>query len=152
MSPEGLADMEVSELRKRILRAIDDAKKDLSTRRTVLDSAAHAYEEFLRAVAVPLLRQASIVLKASGELFDVHTPAGSVRLVAERSPHTFLEIELDVDRPEPEVIGRVSVTRGRQGLVVEERPIVPGRPVADLTEEDLTAFLVTEIPKLVVRS
>ena len=144
--------MDVSELRKLILRAIDEAKKDVSARRTVLDAAARAYEEFLAAVAVPLLRQAAVVLKASGQLFDVHTPAGSVRLVAERAPHTFLEIELDVERPEPEVIGRVSVTRGRQGLVVEERPIVPGRPVAKLTEEDLTAFLIAEIPKLVVRS
>jgi hypothetical protein len=143
--------MDVSELRKRILRAIEEAKKDVSARRTVLDGATRAYEEFLGAVAVPLLRQAAIVLKASGQLFDVHTPAGSVRLVAERSPHTFLELELDVERPEPEVIGRVSVTRGRQGLVVEERPIVPGRPVAKLTEEDLTSFLVTEIPKLVVK-
>jgi hypothetical protein len=144
--------MDVSELRKLILRAIDDAKKDISARRGLLDAAAKAYEEFLAMIAVPLLRQSATVLKASGELFDVHTPAGSVRLVAERSPHTFLEIELDVTRPQPEVIGRVSLTRGRQGLVVEERPIVAGRPVAELTEEDLTAFLVTEIPKLVVRS
>jgi hypothetical protein len=144
--------MDVSELRKRILRAIDDAKTDLSERRTVLDTAGKAYEGFLDATAVPLLRQAANVLKASGHLFDVHTPAGSVRLVAERSPHTFLEIDLDVSGSEPEVIGRISLTRGRQGLVVEERPIVPGRPVAKLTEEDLTAFLVSEIPKLVVKS
>ena len=144
--------MDVSELRKRILRAIEDAKTDLSERRTVLDTAGKAYEGFLDATAVPLLRQAANVLKASGHLFDVHTPAGSVRLVAERSPHTFLEIDLDVSGSEPEVIGRISLTRGRQGLVVEERPIVPGRAVAKLTEEDLTAFLVSEIPKLVVKS
>ena len=144
--------MDVSELRKRILRAIDGAKKDVSARRTVLDAAARDYDEFLGAIAVPLLRQAAIVLKASGELFDVHTPAGSVRLVAERSPHTFVEIDLDVTRSEPEVIGRVSLTRGRQGLVVEERPIVEGRPIGKLTEEDLTEFLVTEIPKLIVKT
>src|SRR6185503_5818844 len=107
--------MDVSELRKRILRAIDEAKKDVSARRGVQDAAARAYEQFLETIAVPLLRQSAIVLKASGQLFDVHTPAGSVRLVAERSPHTFLEIELDVSRPEPAVMGRVSLTRGRQG-------------------------------------
>lgn len=144
--------MDVSELRKRILRAIEDAKKDLSERRLVLDAAGKAYEAFLDATAVPLLRQAANVLKASGQVFDVHTPAGSVRLVAERSPQTFLEIDLDVSGPEPEVIGRVSLTRGRHGLVVEERPIARGRAVGKLTEEDLTAFLVTEIPKLVVKS
>jgi hypothetical protein len=144
--------MDVSELRKRILRAIDDAKKDVSARRSTLDAASKAYEEFLDAVAVPLLRQSANVLKASGHLFDVHTPAGSVRLVAERSPHTFLEIALDTSQPDPEVIGRVSLTRGRQGLVVEERPIAEARPVGKLTEEDLAAFLITEIPKLVVKS
>jgi hypothetical protein len=144
--------MDVSELRKRILRAIDDAKKDVSARRSTLDAANKAYEQFLDAVAVPLLRQSANVLKASGHLFDVHTPAGSVRLVAERSPHTFLEIALDSSQPDPEVIGRVSLTRGRQGLVVEERPIATARPVEKLTEEDLAAFLITEIPKLVVKS
>jgi hypothetical protein len=144
--------MDVSELRKRILRAIDEAKKDVSARRGVQDAAARAYEQFLDTIAVPLLRQSAIVLKASGELFDVHTPAGSVRLVAERSPHTFLEIELDVSRPEPEVMGRVSLTRGRQGLVVEERPIVEGRAIDKLTEDDVVAFLMTEIPKLVVKT
>jgi hypothetical protein len=144
--------MDVSELRKRILRAIDEAKKDVSARRGVQDAAARAYEQFLETIAVPLLRQSAIVLKASGELFDVHTPAGSVRLVAERSPHTFLEIELDVSRPKPEVMGRVSLTRGRQGLVVEERPIVEGRAIDQLTEDDVVAFLMTEIPKLVVKT
>ena len=143
--------MDVSELRKRILRAIDEAKHDLSSRRDVRDAATRAYEDFLTKTAVPLLRQAAVVLKASGQLFDVHTPAGSVRLVAERSPHTFLELDLDLEREPPGVIGRVSLERGRQGLIIEERPIVNGRAVANLTEEDLAAFLVTEIPKLVVR-
>jgi hypothetical protein len=117
----------------------------------VVVAATTAYDEFLTTFAVPLLRQAANVLKASGQLFDVHTPARSARLVAESSPHTFLELDLDLERDPPGVIGRVSLTRGRQGHVIEERPIVPGRTVANLTEEDLTAFLVAEIPKLVVR-
>ena len=143
--------MDVSELRKRILRAIEDAKRDVSARRSVIDAATRAYEQFLEEVAVPMVRQAAVVLKASGQLYEVHTPANSVRLVAEKSPHTFLEIELDVEGPEPQVIGRVSVTRGRQGQVVEERPIASRRKVSELTEEDVSAFLVAEIPKLVVR-
>jgi hypothetical protein len=143
--------MDVSELRKRILRAIDEARRDVSARRTVVDAATRAYEQFLVSTAVPMLRQSAIVLKAAGHLFDVHTPANSVRLVAEKSPHTFLELELDTAADDPQVIGRVSLTRGRQGLIVEERPIANGRSVADLTEEDLSAFLVAEIPKLVVK-
>ena len=49
------------------------------------------------------------------------------------------------------VFGRVSLARGRQSHVIEERPIAD-KPIADLTEEDLSAFLILEIPKLVVRS
>jgi hypothetical protein len=144
--------MDVSELRKRILRAIDDARRDATDRRAVVDQAAKAYETFLAQIAVPLLRQSAVVLNATGAQFIVHTPAGTARLASERSAETFLEFELDSARPNPEVIGRVSLARGgRQGQVVEERPIVAGRAVDRLTEEDVSAFLVAEIPKLVIK-
>lgn len=144
--------MDVSELRKRILRAIDDARREASDRRVAVDEAAKAFERFLNDVAVPLLRQAATVLNATGPAFTVHTPAGSVRLASEKSPETYLELELDAARPSPEVLGRISLARGgRQGQVIEERPIAAGKPVDRLTEEDLSAFLVAEVPKLVVR-
>ena len=54
--------MDVSELRKRILRALDDARKDAVVRRREVDEAANAYETFLEQVAVPLMRQAAQVL------------------------------------------------------------------------------------------
>jgi hypothetical protein len=56
--------MDVSDLRKRILRAIDDARKDASARRTVVDEAAKAFDTFLTGMAVPLMRQAVNVLRA----------------------------------------------------------------------------------------
>lgn len=145
--------MDVSELRKRILRSIDDARREASERRTTVDDAKKAYGRFLSEIAVPLLHQSASVLNASGVTFAVHTPADSARLVSETAPETYLEIELDAARPHPEVIGRVSVARGgRRGQLVEERPIVAGKPVNRLTEDDVSVFLVTEIPKLVVRS
>ena len=52
---------------------------------------------------------------------------------------------------EPEVVGRVSLARGRQGVVVDERPIAAGRPIEKLTEEDLAAYLVAAVPRLLVR-
>ncbi|MEO7189777.1 MAG: hypothetical protein ABI051_01825 [Vicinamibacterales bacterium] len=143
--------MDVSELRKRILRGIEDAKSDVAARRVIVDEARAGYASFLAEVAVPMMRQAETVLKAAGYLFDVHTPAESVRLVAEKSPHTFLEFELDASRTTPQVVGRVSLTRGRQGQIVEERPLGGSRPVSALSEEDLSAFLVTEIPRLIVK-
>lgn len=142
--------MDVSELRKRILRAIDEARQDAANRRTVVDASAQAYQAFLRDTAVPLLRQAAQVLNAAGHTFIVHTPAASARLAAEKSPETFLEIELDAARPEPIVIGRVSVARGRHGQVIEERPIAE-KAIAALSEDDVSAFLVVEVPKLVVK-
>lgn len=145
--------MDVSELRKQILRAIDDARRTAAERRVAVDDAARAYSSFLSEIAVPLLRQAATVLSASGPSFIVHTPAESVRIASETSPETYLEIALDTSRPQPEVIGRLSLSRGgRHGQLIEERSVVAGKSVGNLTEADLSAFLIAEIPKLVVRS
>jgi hypothetical protein len=145
--------MDVSELRQKILRSIDEARRDASERRTVVDDARKAYGRFLSDVAVPLLRQSASVLNATGAVFSVNTPAESARLVADGTAATFLELELDTNREHPEVIGRVSVTRGgRRGQVVEERPIAAGKPVERITEDDVSQFLISEIPKLIVRS
>ena len=143
--------MDVSELRKQILRALDDARKDASSRRTVVDEAARAYTEFHENIAVPLLRQAATVLKGEGQLFTVHAPAESVRLVTEKAPDTFIELALDTSGREPQVLGRVSLSRGRQGRV-EERPLAGGKRIVDLTEDDVAEFLLRELPKLIVRS
>jgi hypothetical protein len=91
------------------------------------------------------------VLKAEGQLFSVHAPAGSVRLVADGAPETFVECELDTSTPVPHVTGRISLTRGRRGHVVEEGPIGDGRPVGELAEQDVAQFLVRAIPRLVVK-
>jgi hypothetical protein len=141
--------MDVSELRKRILRALDDSRKELSARRGLVDAAATAYDLFLENTAVPMMRQAASVLVAAGHPYSVHTPARAVRLAADGHPETFIELELDTNRSTPAVLGRVCLTRGRRGVIVDEREIAAGKPVADLTEEDLAAFLTTEIPRLI---
>ena len=56
--------MDVSDLRKRILRALDDARKDATSRRAVVDEATQAYATFLQTLGVPLLKQAVQVLRA----------------------------------------------------------------------------------------
>jgi hypothetical protein len=143
--------MDVSELRKRILYALDDARRQSVVRRSVVDAASSAYDGFLEKIAVPMFRQAASVLVAAGHPFAAHTPGGSVRLVSEHAPETFLELSLDVRPDDPVVVGRVSLTRGRHGHLLDERPIAPGKSVAALTEEDLSAFLTTEIPRLVMK-
>jgi hypothetical protein len=143
--------MDVSELRRRILGALDAARRDATARRAVADEAARAYAAFVDRVAVPLLKQAGEVLRAERHAFSVQTPAEGPRLVSDVAPHTFLEFQLDVTPAVPQVIGRLSVTRGRLGVVVTERPIGAGQQVGDLTDQDVAAFLVTELPRLVVK-
>ena len=143
--------MDVSELRKRILHALDTARKDAVVRRSTVDEAARAFERFLETIAVPLLKQSQDVLRAEGQSFTTHAPVGSARLVSGSSPNTFVEFTLDITPAVPQVIGRVSLARGRQAVVVEERPISTTKAVADLSDDDVAQFLVTEIPKLIVR-
>lgn len=144
--------MDVSDLRKRILRALDEGRREDALRRAANDEAGRAYAEFLEAIALPLLRQAQQVLKAENQEFTMHAPAGSAALVSNASPDTLLEFVLDTSGARPQVLGRVSVARGRGRVIVEERPVTPDTPIAALTEEDVAGFLVTEIPKLVART
>jgi hypothetical protein len=143
--------MDVSELRRRILRALDDAKNDAALRRTEVDASLRAYDEFLERVAVPVLRQTQLVLKAEGHSFTVHAPAGGARIVSDNSAETFLEFVLDQSGERPLVIGRTSRQRGRGRVAVEERPVVIDKPIASVTDEDVAAFLVAELPRLVRR-
>jgi hypothetical protein len=143
--------MDVSDLRKRIIRALDDARKEATERRQAADEAKVAYETFLERVGGPLFKQAATVLRGEGHDYTVHTPAGSVRLVSDRSPHEFIEMELAVDGGGPHVIGRTSLLRGGRDPLIEENPVAPGKGVAQLSETDVTAFLVKEIPRLINR-
>jgi hypothetical protein len=143
--------MDVSDLRRRILRALDEAKNDAALRRTEVDASQRAYEEFLEQVAVPVLRQTQLVLKAEGHGFTVHAPAGSARIVSDTAMETFLEFVLDQSGERPLILGRTSRQRGRGRVVIDERPVVTDRPIASVTDEDVAAFLVAELPRLVKR-
>lgn len=147
--------MDVSDLRQRILRALDAAKieptrrpEDAANRRAELDAAKRAYDGFLANTAVPLLKQAQAILKAEGRLFSVHSPADSARLISDASPTTFIEFVLDPSGPRPQVVGRISVGRGKR-TNVEERPLADGKAIQDIGEDDVAGFLVAEIPRLV---
>jgi len=143
--------MDVSELRKGILRALDAARQEASTRRQVRDDAGAAFARFLEQVVTPMMRQAAEVLRAERHDFTVQTPGGSARLASDRSGQDFIEIELDASAAPPAVIGRTSVARGRRGVVVEERPIAPGKSIGEITEQDVADFLLSEIQRLVTK-
>ena len=142
--------MEVSEVRRRLRAAIEGGREAAAARRTRSDAAARDYEVFLTDRAVPVFHQFATVLTGEGHPFKVFTPAGVVRLAAERSQDEFIELSLDSSTDPPEVSGRISRGRGRR-MVTTERPVRERTPIGDLTEEHVVEFLLAEIPAFLQR-
>jgi hypothetical protein len=140
--------MEVSEVRKRILDTLTRAKSEAAARRARNAEVATAYERFLETVAAPLVHQVASILKVEKFLFAVHTPAGAVRLVSERSPEDFVEIRLDTSGQVPQVVAHVERVRGRETLV-EDRPIRPGVLVEHLTAQDVLDEVAEALGRLI---
>ena len=136
--------IETSEVRRRLRSAIDQARSNAAARRERSDAAARDYEQFLATIAVPVVQQFANVLSAEGHHFHLATPAGSVRLTSASSSEDYVEILLDTSQDPPEVIGRTSHGRGRR-LVASERPVRDQTAVSELNEEDVLAFMLTEI-------
>jgi hypothetical protein len=139
--------VEVSDVRKRILAAIERAKQTAAARRVRTDEAARAYSIFLDTIAVPIFRQVANVLRAEGYPFGIFTPAGSVKLVSDRTAEDSIAIALDTGGDEPRVIGHTTRSRGSR-VIESERPV--GDP-ATLTESDLLDFLMKELEALLGR-
>ena len=128
--------LEAGEVRKRLRHTIEAAKRDAAARRAAMGDVERAYNSFLEERAIPVFRQLAGALKAEGHVFQVLTPAGTARLVADRDQDDFLEIVLDVSERTPVVIGRVSHARGSR-LTTAEQPIRDGARPSDLTDEDV---------------
>ena len=136
--------IETSELRRRLRSAIEQARNNAAARRERSDAAGQDYETFLTSVAVPVVQHFANVLSAEGHQFHVATPAGSVRLASAASNEDYIEVLLDTSEDPPEVIGRTSRGRGRR-MISSERPVRERTAVAELNQEDVLAFLLTEI-------
>lgn len=139
--------MEISEVKRRVLDAIDRSKRQAAHRRARGDEATREYGVFLDQIAVPIVRQISNVLKAEGYPFGVFTPGGSVRLMSEKTSDDYIELTLDTSADEPAVLGHSRRSRGRR-IVESERPIGRG-PIRNLTEEDVLAYLLKELEPFV---
>jgi len=142
--------MEISEVRRRLRAAIERARREAGERRARTDAAARDYESFLSQRASPVFHQLAAALKAEGHPFKVFTPATSIRLTSDRSSEEFIEVSLDDTSDPPAVVGRTTRGRGRR-MVSSERAIKDGASIADLTDEDVLAFLLEEIARLIER-
>jgi len=133
--------VEVSLVRNRLNRAIEAARERAQQRRQRTAAADRAYDTFLQDVATPVTRLVANMLKVENYAFTVFTPAGGLRLASDRARDDYVEFALDTSSNPPQVVGRISHTRGSRTLD-EERPIKPGTPPEGLSEEDVLTFLL----------
>ncbi len=133
--------VEVSLVRNRLNRAIEVARERAQKRRQRTATAERAYETFLQDVATPVMRLVANSLKVENYAFTVFTPGGGLRLASDRGRDDYVEFALDGTAEPPQVVGRISRARGSRTLD-EERPIKPGTPPEELSEEDVLTFLL----------
>jgi hypothetical protein len=136
--------VEVSQVRKRVQGAIATARQQAQLHRQAVADAERAYAAFLDTVATPVAKQVASALKAEGLNFTVYTPGGSLRLAADRGRDDFVELALDTDARRPQVVGRISYTRGSR-TIDDERPLKASASPDTLTEEDVLDFFVAAL-------
>src|SRR5262245_22913657 len=142
--------MEVSDVRRRLRAAIEEARRRSAERRTRNDEASRAWEQILPTKAVPVFQTIASALVAEGHRFKVLTPGETVRLSLERSAEEFVELSLDTNRDEPALLLRSPRGRGRR-MLSSERTIREGAAIAAVTEDDLIDALLEELVPLIER-
>jgi hypothetical protein len=143
--------LDAGEVRKRLRQTIEAAKREAAARRAALTSEQKAFDAFLENHAVPVLRLVASALKAEGHVFQVLTPAGTVRLQSDRERDDYLEVVLDGTKGTPTVIGRSSYVRGSQLQTTEDRIGETAALVSDLTDEDVFEWVLRVILPFVER-
>lgn len=133
--------MEVSEVRRQLMHAIDRAKARAQQKRQRAADAERAYAAFLEDVATPTTRMLANALKAEGYQFTVSTPSGGLRLASDRGRDDYVEFALDNAGEPATVIGRRRHTRGSRTLE-DERPVKAGAMPQEVSDADVLAFLV----------
>ena len=142
--------VEVSRVRNRLRRAIDGARDQALQRRQHVAEAERAYQVFLDEVATPLVRQVANALKVEGYAFTVFTPGNGLRLASDRGRDDYIEFALDDTNEPPQVVTRISRTRGSRTLN-EERPVKPGTSPDAISDEELLDFLLDALEPFLER-
>lgn len=131
-------------LRARVRMAMEAARRAAASRRERAAAATREYEEFLESRAIPAFRAMGNVLRAEGIPFEVMTPSGGVRLVADRNRDDVIELELDtsLDPPQPML---VTVQSRGSRILRTERLVKEGSPISQITEDDVVELLLEQI-------
>jgi hypothetical protein len=133
--------MEISHVRNQLRNAIERARERSQERRQRTQDAERAYESFLQNVATPIAKQVANALKAEGYAFTVFTPGGGLRLAADRGRDDYVELSLDTSGDRPQVVARISRTRGSR-TIDDERAIKKDASPEQITEADMLEFWV----------
>jgi hypothetical protein len=142
--------MEPSLVRRRVVDAIERARRAAKARRTANDAAGHAWDRVRDTIVVPLCQTVVQVLRSEGHPFELTKPGTSVRLVPERSSDDWIEFGLDTHGRDAAVVCAVRHTRGRE-IVADEREVAAGRPIDSITDEDVLSALVEGLAPFVER-
>ena len=138
--------MEISAVKRRVQRSLAAARTRAQERRHQSEAATRDYAAFLQNVATPVVLQIANVLKAEGLAFTASTPGDGLRLTYDRGRDDFVEFALDTSGDQPQVIGRISQSRGSRRLD-EERPVKPDASPEALTEEDVLEFVMQALER-----
>ncbi len=141
--------MEVSDVRRRLRAAMEDARRRAAERRGRNDEAVRAWERLLPEVAVPAFHMVASALTGEGHRFKVVTPGDAVRLTPERGEE-FVQLALDTSRDEPALTLTATHGRGRR-MVSSERVLREGAAIGTLTEEDIIDALLQELAPFIER-
>ena len=131
--------MEISHVRNQLKQAIGQARERAQQRRQRTGDAERAYETFLEEVATPVTKQVANALKSEGYAFTVFTPGGGLRLAADRGRDDYVELALDTSGARPQVMARISQTRGSRTMD-DERPVKRDAPPEEITETNMLEF------------
>jgi hypothetical protein len=133
--------METSQVRRRVQAAMTAARTREQERRQRATDATRDYAVFLETIATPLMQQIANVLKVEKYAFTVSTPGDTVQLSNDRGRDDFIELALDTSGDHPQVVGRISRSRGSR-RIDEQRPIKADASPAALTEDDVLEFVI----------
>jgi hypothetical protein len=142
--------MEVSDVRRRLRGAIEEARRRSAERRARADEASRTWERILPEIAAPAFHTLAGALVGEGHRFKVTTPGEAVRLSPERSAEEFVELSLDSQRDAPALMLRSTRGRGRR-MVSSERIVREGPQIEGLTQEDLVDVLLDELIPFIER-
>jgi hypothetical protein len=136
--------MEVSDVRRRLRTAIDEARRRAEDRRARKDAESRAWEKALQDIVIPAFHLVASALTAEGHRFKVVTPGTTARLVPERGGEEFVEVALDTEADEPVVMIRSARGRGRRS-VVRERPLGTPSAADIVSDHEIIPPLVDEL-------